>query len=293
MGNGFLTGNHNFRNFIGYMSNPLFAIDPRSQTEMYPLFMSTSVKSFPALPTGSIQLYGAGMNVAVTERLSIGLNQGGYAVSNFQRRTFDPFLTNLLLRLNRDSGGNRDGWLNLGGFVQYTVIEDVPNQFLLTTGLHWEAPSGEAEVFQGHGPAKLAPYVTAGKEFGDYHVLGTVGYLFPTGTSPVDNLFYGSLHFDRRVFGWLYPLVEFNWVYHDTSFSLNTPNLPGFFDLGTFEGSGNVVSLAAGFNAVIVPQRLEFGAVYMTSIATQHDFSFNGLLLKMTLRQLSAGEPGA
>ncbi len=151
-GNGFLTGNHNFRNFIGYMSNPLFAIDPRSQTEMYPLFMSTSVKSrFLWPPNGSIQLYGAGLNVALTERLTIGLNQGGYAVSSFQHRTNDPFLTNLLVRLDRDNGGSRDGWLNLGGFVQYTVIEDVPNQFLLTTGLHWEAPSGEAEVFQGHG----------------------------------------------------------------------------------------------------------------------------------------------
>jgi len=283
-GSGFLTGNRNFANFIGYMSNPLFAIDPRALTEMYPLFDSTWVKSFPALPSGDIQLYGAGLNVALSDRLCIGLNQGGYAVSSFQRRQFDTFLTNPIVRLDRDSGGSRDGWLNLGGFAQYTLIEDVPDQFLLTAGLHWEAPSGEAEVFQGHGPAKLAPYVTVGKEFGDFHVLATTGYLFPTGSAALTNLFYGTVHFDKRMFGWFYPLVEFNWAYHTTSVNLNVPDLPEFFSFGDFEGSGNIVTLAAGFNAVIVQDRLEFGAVYTTSIATERDFGFNGILAKMILR---------
>jgi hypothetical protein len=283
-GGGLLTGNRDFPNFIGYMSNPLFAIDPRAQTEMYPIFESVWVRAFPALPSGSIQLYGAGLNVALTDRFSIGLNQGGYAVSNFSRRTGDTFLTFPGLAAIRDQGGSRDGWLNLGGFVQYTLIQDVPNQFLLTAGLHWESPSGEAEVFQGHGPAKLAPYVTVGKEFGDYHVLATAGYLFPTASSPLDNLFYGTVHFDRRVFGWLYPLVEFNWYYHSTSVNLNVPQLPDFISFGDFSGSGNLVALAAGFNAVIVQSRLEFGVVYQTSIAAQHDFGFNGVLAKMVAR---------
>ena len=137
-GNGFLAGNHNFPNFIGYMSSPLFAIDPRATTEVFPIFETMSIKTFSALPNGNMQLYGAGLNIALTEELSIGLNQGGYAVSNFQRRTRDPFLTDPILRLDRDNGGSRDGWLNLGGYVQYTLIQDVPDQFLLTAGLRWE-----------------------------------------------------------------------------------------------------------------------------------------------------------
>jgi hypothetical protein len=260
---GLLEGNRNFPNFIGYMSNPLFAIDPRALTVMYPIFESTWVKSFPALPSGNLQLYGAGLNVALGERLCMGLNQGGYAVSHFRDK-------------------DREGWLNLGGFVQYTLIEDVQDQFLLTAGLHWEAPTGEADVFQGHGPSKLAPYVTVGKEYGDYHILATTGYLFPTGSEPLSNLFYGTVHFDRR-FGWFYPLVEFNWAYHTSSVDLNVPIIPEFFSFGNFEGSGNIVSLAAGFNAVLQPNRLEFGAVYLTSIAAQNDFGFNGLLVKMVL----------
>jgi hypothetical protein len=54
--------------------------------------------------------------------------------------------------------------------------------------------------------------------------------------------------------------------------------------MDNFESSGNIVTLAAGANAVIVPERMEFGAVYTTLIATQRDFSFNGLVVKMTFR---------
>ena len=75
-----------------------------------------------------------------------------------------------------EAGGSRDGFLNLGGFAQYTLVQDVEDQFLLTGGLRWEAPCGSHEVFQGHGPAHLAPYLTAGKELGEFHVLATTGY---------------------------------------------------------------------------------------------------------------------
>ena len=46
-----------------------------------------------------------------------------------------------------------------------------PDQFLVTGGLRYEVPAGSYEAFQGHGPVHLAPYLTAGKEFGLFHVL--------------------------------------------------------------------------------------------------------------------------
>jgi hypothetical protein len=182
-------------------------------------------------------------------------------------------------------GGSRTGFLNVGGFAQYTLIEDVPGQFLLTGGVRLEAPCGSHEVFQGHGPAHMAPYLTAGKEFGEFHVLATTGYYFPIGPgSDNSQLFYADLHLDRRCFGWLYPLVELNCIYHTRSVSFGLVTRRGFVDFDTFEASGNIVILAAGANAVLVPERLEVGAVYTTSIATQRDFDVNGLLVKMVLR---------
>jgi hypothetical protein len=263
---GFLTGNHSFPGFIGFLSNPLQNIDPRANTELFPVFISSWVSPFHPLPSGDMQLYGAGLNVALSERLCIGMNQGGYAVSKFGR-------------------SSHDGWLNLGGYVQYTLIEDVPDQFLLTGGMRWEAPTGEASVFQGHGPAVLATYLTAGKEYCDFHVLGTFGFQFPAGSGDSDvRLFYGNVHFDRRMFGWLYPVLEFNWTYHESSVNVAFDTPQGFFNFGTFEGSGNILAMAVGFNAVLSPEKVEAGIAYTTSLATQRDFDFDGLIVKMIFR---------
>ena len=57
-----------------------------------------------------------------------------------------------------------------------------------------------------------------------------------------------------------------------------------FFNFGNFEASGNILTMAVGANAVLVPERLEFGAVYLTSLATQRDFNVDGLLVKMVFR---------
>src|SRR5262249_6012231 len=159
---------------------PLQSIDPRSLTQLWPAFGNSWLSASPRLPTADFQLYGVGLNLALTDRLSVGLNQGGYGVLNVDADRERLLRLQRLPIRNQHRGGQREGWLNLGGFVQYTFLEDVPNQFLATAGVRWEAPSGAAEVFQGRGPAHLAPYLTVGKEFGCFHVLATTGYQFPT-----------------------------------------------------------------------------------------------------------------
>ncbi len=278
--------NRNFSNFIGFLSNPLQNIDPRSLTQIWPIFISSWVNTIPALPSGNAQVYGAGLNVALTDRLSFGLNQGGYVAADFSKGQLGQFLDRFgRLQDRRQFAGEREGWLNLGGFVQYTLIEDVPNQFLLTAGLRLAVPSGSSAIFQGNGPVTMAPYLTFGKELGKFHVLGTAGYQFPAGSGGRElSLFYANLHLDRQMFEWFYPLVEFNWTYHTTAVSVDTPTRFGFFDFSNFESSGNILTLAAGANAVLVRDRLELGAVYSTPLATQRNFDFNGLLVKMVIR---------
>jgi hypothetical protein len=283
---GFLYGNHEFDNFIGWMSNLFQNIDPRSVTEIAPVFGNGWVSSSGPLLAGNMQVYGAALNLALSERLCVGLNQGGYAAADFNGKGNGLFRDRFGLLHNRlDFAGQREGWLNLGGFAQYTLIEDVPDQFLLTAGMRIEVPTGSQAMFQGNGPVHLAPYATIGKEFGDFHVLATAGYLFPTASgTATTNLFYGNIHFDRQFFGWLYPLIEFNWNYHTTSVAPDLPIRRGFIDFDNFESTGNIVTLAAGADAVLVKGRVEFGAVYSTPIATQRDFNANGLLVKLVLR---------
>src|SRR5262245_66502351 len=90
--NGFLTGNHNFPHFINWISNPLQNIDPRAVTAIYPIFGSAWVNSPAPLPDGNFQVYGPAMTVALSDRLAVGLNQGGYAVANFSRNQRDRLL---------------------------------------------------------------------------------------------------------------------------------------------------------------------------------------------------------
>jgi hypothetical protein len=293
----FLKGNHNFPNFINWMSNPIQNIDPRAVTALYPIFESAWFSSVPSMPDGDVQLYGAAATVALSERLAIGLNQGGFADMHLSHGQLARIVRNpgfATLPADRrarlidiGTGGERHGFLNLGGFAQYTFIQDVPNQFLLTGGLRLEVPCGSHEMFQGYGPAEMSTYLTAGKEFGEFHVLATVGYQFPVGPgSDNEQFFNANIHFDRRLFGWLYPLVEFNCIYHTVSVGdhFDLPTRRGFVDFNNFSSTGNSVFVAAGANAVIVPERLEIGAVYSTNIAGQNNVNINTLLVKMTIR---------
>jgi hypothetical protein len=43
----------------------------------------------------------------------------------------------------------------------------------------------------------------------------------------------------------------------------------GVLRLGDIEGEGSVIELAAGANALLVPERLDIGAVYTTLIASR------------------------
>lgn len=265
--NSFLIGNRNFPNFIGFVSNPVQSVEPRAVTQITPIFASYWTSAASPLPSGNFQAYGPGLNIALSERLSFGLNQGGYVGAHYKR--------------------DREGFANLGGFLQYTLIQDVPNQFLFTAGLRLAVPSGESDVFQGTGPAYLAPYVTFGKEFGKFHVLGTAGYQFPTSTDTfTTRTFYANVHLDRQTFGWLYPLVEINAAWSTSNIDLGgrLDRRPGFFDLSNFESTGNLVSVAVGANAVLIRDRLEFGAVYTTPVYSQRNFNFDGMLVKMVIR---------
>ena len=131
------------------------------------------------VPPGEINIVGPQrLSIAVTERLNIGITSGGPAVTSYP--------------------GRHQGWLDIGGYAQYTVIRDVPGQFLATAGMTWTAPNGSSSLFQGSPPVYLGTYGTVGKELGYWHVLTTVGFDFPVGEGTVRrDTFYGTVHLDR------------------------------------------------------------------------------------------------
>jgi hypothetical protein len=278
-GGGFLVGDKGFANFIGYISNPTKAIDPRSLTQLMPIDAYASVsaiqkttraigplapRDLTLLPAGEINIAAPALSIAVTERLNVGITSGSPAMTSYPNR--------------------HQGWLDIGGYAQYTLIRDVPGQFIATAGMTWVAPSGSTSLFQGISPVDLGTYLTVGKEFGNFHILNTVGFQFPAGSGTVTHdIFYGTLHLDHR-FGWLYPLVEFNWAAHTTHVDLDVDLLRRTFFLDDFSANGSIITVAPGFNAVLIPDKVELGAVYQTPIASENHLHFNSFLVKMVLR---------
>ncbi len=281
-----MASNRNFPNFIGFMSNPLQNIDPRSLTQVVPIFGSAWVGTGRALPDLDGQIYGPASSFAITDRFSVGLNQGGLAFVHIERNDARfPLINRVLRNRGAEFGGTRQGFLNLGGFAQYTFIEDVENQFLATAGVRVTVPCGSYELFQGTGPALLSPYLTVGKEIGNFHMLATGGYQFPARSGyPGTDLFYLNAHLDRQCFGWVYPLVEVNWSYHTSSVDVALPTRRGIIDFGNFESNGNVVTVGAGVNLVLIRDRLELGAVYTRAVSTKGNIDIDGLIVKMVIR---------
>ncbi len=279
-GGGLLTGDKGFANFIGYITNPTKAIDPRSLTQIMPIYDYASLgavthttrgvgplppRNVTLVPAGEVNIIGPAISLAITDRFNIGITSGGPALTSYP--------------------GRHQGWLDIGGYAQYTLIRDVPNQFIGTVGMTWTAPDGTHSLFQGSPPAYLGTYGTVGKELGDWHVLTTVGFEFPAGSGTVTkDTFYGTVHVDRRCFGWLYPLVEFNWAATTANVVLDRPVLAHLLGFDDFSANGNIITVAPGFNAVIVPDKLEIGAAYQTPIASQNNLHFNSFLVKMVLR---------
>jgi hypothetical protein len=265
-----------FSNFIGFMSNPLQNIDPRSLTQVVPIFGSAWIRNDTILPNLDAQIYGPAISVALTERFCVGANQGGYAFINIDR---------IQGPRGREFGGTREGWVNLGGFAQYTLIQDVENQFVATAGVRLIVPSGSYEIFQGRGPTQMAPYLTLGKELGNTHCLMTSGFQFPlqSGNRELE-IFYLNAHIDHEFFGWVYPLVEVNWTQHTTTVGIDLQTRRGVINFGNFENTGNVVTIAGGVNLVLIRDRLEIGGCYVKAVSTQRNVDIDSMIVKMVLR---------
>lgn len=260
-----------FSGFVGPISNPVFSKDPRSLTEARLLFINNWIEdTHPVFGGGDFQAYGLQVRVALTERLSLIADKDGYAV------------------INPAGADEEDGWLNVAAGLKYLLIRDVENQFLLSAGFMYELQTGEASVFQSHGSGTLSIFATAGKEFGcRNHFLATVGHVFPMDRTQNSGFFYTSLHLDREFFGWLYPLVELNWLHYTSSGNRGLPDIgegDGLLNLGASDVTGHdLVTVAAGLKAKL-NDHMETGVALETPISNRKDLIDYRLLAEFIIR---------
>ncbi len=122
---------HCFDDFISPMINFVYFEDPRTLTELRPIFLSHQVPDTLAggnTAGGSIQLYALQFRLALSERLSLIAVKDGYIVDNT-----DGDLGTLLLN---------SGWANVTAGLKYNLIRDTCRGTLASAGFTYEIPLG-------------------------------------------------------------------------------------------------------------------------------------------------------
>jgi len=269
---------HCFDDFISPLSNPFYFEDPRALTEVRPIFIYQSVPNKNQSGGGNIEFFGLQGRLALTDRLSVVLNElGGIA--------FQPDHPNALFP--KDQTGFAE--IKIG--PKYTFLRNECWGTVAAAGLTFDFPAGSHRVFQDTGDLSLIPYVTVGQRIGkSFHALGTLGY-----SAAVDNVrsdfLFGSLHLDYDVANIhkIYPLLELNW-FHYTQNGNGANGTSGFEgrDLVNFGSTGvkghDEVSLAAGVRLKPFNEHIEFGAAAEFPLTNQKDLMEFRLMLDVIFR---------
>jgi hypothetical protein len=263
-----------FPRFIGPVSNPVLSKDPRSLTELRALYVHNWFPADNPVGGGELYAFAAQARVALTDRLSFIADKDGYAF--FRPR-------------NRTDFAQGEGFLNVAAGLKYALVRDVEHQFLLTVGAMFEPQSGAGKVFQSHGDGLVSVFATAGKEVACYnHVLLTVGYVNAIDRTDNGAFGYASLHLDRQVFGFLYPLVEVNYFHYTAGGDRGIPAAlgegDGLINFGTDSmGGANFCTVAGGLK-VRVSSHVEAGAVWETPVSNRKDLLRDRLTVELILR---------
>lgn len=267
---GLFESDHAFDGFTNPVSNPVLSKDPRSNTWVRFLFVNNNFPGAHPFGGGNAQVYAMQVNVALTERLTFIADKDGYS------------------QITPRVGSRTSGWLDLAAGLKYTLIRDVENQFLFTAGLMYEAPSGAAQVFQSQGSGIFTPFVTYGKQFADHwHFIGTHGFSFAVDPSQNSSFFYHSLHLDREIGGWFYPLVELNWFQYTQGGNLLPRAIgegDGLLNLGTQGMNGRQLLTTAIGARFKITEGISAGAAYEFPLSNYKGILNNRVTADLVLR---------
>jgi hypothetical protein len=204
-----------YPNFVSPISNPFLAEDPRSLTEVRPLFIYQTIPNdnYP-LHGGNAMYFGLQGRLAFTERFSLVLHKLGGVSLNPDDKSMV-------------AGGNGFGeiWIS----PKFAFWRDLEKQSIWSGGLMFQIPTGSSSVFQDTGSLSIVPYLSYGRRLfctsmGDINLINSFGYAFSSGSERSDYLYNtASLSWDAGGWHWLYPMLEMSW-FHYTSDGTTRPN---------------------------------------------------------------------
>ena len=274
---GLFSSDHEFDNFVSPISNPFLFEDPRSLTEIRPIFIYQKIPNpQPNFQGGNIWTAALQGRVAITDRFSITLNKIG--VTGVNSSSSSPL-------------GDHVGLTELWFGPKVTVIRDVEYGTILAIGSQFHVPLGSGDVYQNTGKLSIVPYATFGQTFlktrlGSFNTLLAAGYSFATNKERSD-YFYSSAHvsYDVGNYQRFYPIAELNWFQVTTNGTSNLVKGEGR-DLVNFGGEGKGSSLLTGAIGARakVTKHLEVGAAYEIPLVGNRDFFSQRFTIDMIWR---------
>jgi hypothetical protein len=208
--NEWFKSDHAFDGFISPVTNPFLFEDPRSLTEVRPIFLIEKIPSAePDFHGGNTFFFGTQLRLAITDRLSFTINKFGF-------ESFNPGPDSEF----RGETGFAEFWLG----AKYTFIRDENTGTLLAGGLQFQIPTGASGNFQDTGTLSIVPYVSYAQSFlrdlpiGSFNAMVGGGYSFSVNNERSD-YFYLSAHVDMNVLNQnkFFPLMEMNWFTYTTN----------------------------------------------------------------------------
>jgi len=224
--------------------------DPVIRTEIRPVYAFHNIPGNFITGGGEAQAAGVQVRFAVTDRLAVFINQGGY------------------IQVDPGFGNSFGGWADLGFGIKYALIDDEANQFILTPGIGFVAPTGDKEIFHGRGNGEWNFFVSAAKGFGDLHFTGNAGLRVPNESATQSTVFHYSLQADYYVCQWFIPFVFANgWtVVKNGNFLPIDSEGYDFFNFGAAGSDGvTQATVGAGFR-VRFTQNTDFGIAYERAV---------------------------
>lgn len=195
---------HCFDDFISPMIDFVFFEDPRTLTELRPIFVQHRFPNQlgPAnIPAGGdLQLFALQFRLALTERLSLIAVKDGYIVDGSEGA-----LDGLL-----DSG-----WADVTAGLKYNLIRNVETGTLASVGFTYEIPLGSEQSLQAIGDGEFHVFASAGQRFmdGNAHYMTAFAWQFPVDTDIQTESIRWLNHFDVKMTRRTYLFTEFSWIH--------------------------------------------------------------------------------
>lgn len=278
LGNLIKPSDHCFDDFVSPMSNFIFFEDPRTLTEVRPIFFHHKtprrVGTLRA-PGGEVQLLAVQLRAALTERLSLIAVKDGFIWSDMAPGPLDVLLN--------------DGWADVTAGLKYNLLRDPCRGSLLSAGATYEIPIGSHRSLQDIGDGEFHVFLSGGQRFldGMAHYVGAFGYRFPVDDFVQTSVLHWSNHFDVKLTDRVYAVTELVWWNWTRSAQAGLPlGVAGQdpFNFSSTNVTGNdLVTQSVGLK--YKPSgNSEFGLSFEFPLTPRRDIISNRLQVDMILR---------